>query len=240
MEECLICGRPLVYTTTERPVECVVCHRQFFSRVSCEGGHYVCDDCHGKDAVAWIEAYCLRSEEKNPVAVARALMDQPYVHMHGNEHHVLVGAALLTAYYHSGGAVAFAEAMAEIVRRGREVPGGACGFWGACGAAVSAGIFVSVVTGATPLSQDAWGLANTMTSRALAAIGAIGGPRCCKRDSFTAICQAVSFCREKLGVSMEMPESIECTYYVNNNQCLGRRCPYHLKGSGRKQEKENT
>ena len=240
MEECLICGRPLVYKPTEQPVECVVCRRRFFSRVSCEGGHYICDDCHGKDAIAWIEAYCLRSEEKDPVAVAKALMDQPYVHMHGNEHHVLVGAALLTAYYHSGGAVSFDEAMAEIVRRGREVPGGACGFWGACGAAVSAGIFVSVVTGAMPLSQDAWGLANTMTSRALAAIGDIGGPRCCKRDSFTAICQAVSFCREKLGVTMEMPESIECTYYVNNNQCLGRRCPYYPKSSGRKQEKENT
>lgn len=79
MEECLICGRPLVYKTTEQPVECVVCHRRFFSRVSCEGGHYICDDCHGKDAIAWIEAYCLRSEEKDPVAVAKALMDQPYV-----------------------------------------------------------------------------------------------------------------------------------------------------------------
>lgn len=240
MEECLICGRPLVYGTTEQSMECVVCHKRFFSRVSCENGHYICDDCHGKNAIEWIEAYCLQAEEKNPVAIAKALMDQPYVHMHGNEHHVLVGAALLTAYYHAGGTVSFAEAMAEIVRRGREVPGGACGFWGACGAAVSAGIFVSVVTGATPLSQEAWGLANTMTARALAAIGAIGGPRCCKRDSFTAISQAVLFCRETLGITMEMPESIECTYYIHNNQCLGLRCPYHPKDSARKQEKENT
>lgn len=27
---------------------------------------------------------------------------------------------------------------------------GACGFWGACGAGISAGMFVSIVTGSTP------------------------------------------------------------------------------------------
>lgn len=227
MEECLICGLPLVYETAERSMECAICHKSFYSRVSCEGGHYICDDCHGKKAVEFIEACCLQTAEKNPVAIAKTIMDSPYVHMHGNEHHVLVGAALLAAYCNAGGHVVLTEAMKEIVRRGREVPGGACGFWGACGAAVSTGIFISVVTGATPLSQKSWGLANTMTSKALAAISAVGGPRCCKRDSFTAIRQAVLFCRDHLHVSMVLPAYIECTYSERNNQCLGRQCPYH-------------
>ena len=47
---------------------------------------------------------------------------------------------------------------------------------GSCGAAISAGIFVSIVTKSTPLGSDAFDLANTMTSRALARIGEAGGP----------------------------------------------------------------
>lgn len=174
-----------------------------------------------------IEAYCRHCRDANPIRIAMALLDLPAVHMHGNEHHVLVGAALLTAYCQAGGNVSFADALPEIVRRGRDVPGGACGFWGACGAGISTGIFISVVTGATPLKKEEWGLANQMTAASLAAIGAIGGPRCCKRDSFTAIVQAAAFCRERLHVSMDMPEQILCTYHDGNRQCLKEACPYY-------------
>ena len=75
------------------------------------------------------------------------------------------------------------EALHEMMRRGGEVPGGACGFWGACGAGISTGMFMSIITGSTPLQTDAWGLSNQMTAAALAKIGEVGGPRCCKRDS---------------------------------------------------------
>ena len=39
-----------------------------------------------------------------------------------------------------------------------------------------------------------------MTGRALTAIGENGGPRCCKRDSYLAIFEAVKFTAEKLSV----------------------------------------
>lgn len=41
-----------------------------------------------------------------------------------------------------------------------------------------------------------------MTARALDSIGRVGGPRCCKRDSWLAILAAVDFVRERLGVEM--------------------------------------
>lgn len=233
MEECLICGLPLVYETTNRHMECAICHKSYDSRVSCKGGHYVCDACHEKKAVEYIEAYCLQTKETNPISIATALMDKPYVHMHGNEHHVLVGAALLAAYSNAGGKIALDKAMKEMVRRGKEIPGGVCGFWGACGAGISTGIFISIITGSTPLSEESWGLANTMTSQSLAAIGAVGGPRCCKRDSFSAIRQAVLFCRDVFHISMTLPERIACTYSARNNQCLGRQCPYYSANSSR-------
>ena len=107
-----------------------------------------------------------------------------------------------------------------------------CGFWGCCGAGISTGIYMSIITKATPLSGKSWGLSNCMTARALQAIGEIGGPRCCKRDTFTAVKEAVQMTKEKMGIEMELPEHIECGFYVENQQCLKNRCPYHPKGTG--------
>ena len=91
-----------------------------------------------------------------------------------------------------------------------------------------AGMFVSIVTGSTPLANEAWGLSNKMTSSALGAIGEVGGPRCCKRDSYLAIARAVEFVKEHLGVTMENGK-IECTHSAQNNQCIGKRCPFFKK-----------
>ena len=66
---------------------------------------------------------------------------------------MLVGAVLLTVYHNCGGQIDYPWAMEEMVRRGREVPGGICGFWGCCGAAVSTGIAFSVMKKATPLKR---------------------------------------------------------------------------------------
>lgn len=137
----------------------------------------------------------------------------------------MVGAALLTAYRNAGGRLALPDALSEMLQRGRQVPGGACGFWGACGAGISTGIFVSVALKATPLSGEAWGLANRMTARALEAIGRHGGPRCCKRDSFLAVTEAVRFVREHMGVQMT-EEPVHCTRSHLNNQCRREACPF--------------
>ena len=64
-----------------------------------------------------------------------------------------------------------------------------------------------------------------MTARALERIGQMGGPRCCKRDSFLAILAAVDFVREQLGVEMKRTVPV-CSYSGRNNQCMGKRCPF--------------
>ena len=144
----------------------------------------------------------------------------------------MVGAALLTAYKNAGGRLDLEAALHEMYSRGREVPGGACGFWGACGAGISAGQFLAIATQSTPLAAEPWGLSNRMTARALERIGTVGGPRCCKRDSFLAVLAAVDFVREHLGVEMARTVPV-CTYSGRNDQCLGRRCPFSAaRGTG--------
>ncbi len=224
---CLICGAPLHYFQQERELECALCHRKFPANASCEAGHFVCDECHTRRGLEVIREACGKSASRDPITLMQEIMENPFLYMHGPEHHVLVGAALLTAYHNCGGDIDLPQALSAMEERGKQIPGGVCGFCGCCGAAVSTGIFVSIATGATPLAAESWGLANSMTGKALERIGALGGPRCCKRDSFTAVLAAVEFAREHLGVTMEVPEEVVCTFSRENAQCLGRRCPYN-------------
>ncbi len=64
-----------------------------------------------------------------------------------------------------------------------------------------------------------------MTASTLGAIGKVGGPRCCKRDSYISIIKAVEFAKEHLGVEMSLGE-IKCVHSAMNNQCIGVRCPF--------------
>lgn len=226
-EGCLICGAPLEYLEEEVEMECALCHRRENSRTRCRSGHYICNACH-TSGLEGILALCRASDSRDPIALLEGMMSMPFCHMHGPEHHVMVGAALLTAYRNAGGALDLDRALGEMLARGREVPGGACGFWGCCGAGVSTGIYMSIATGATPLARESWGLSNQMTARALERIGGAGGPRCCKRDSYLAVLEAVRFTREKLGVSMEETHPT-CSRSAHNQQCLAGRCPFHPK-----------
>lgn len=226
-EECLICKAPLTYLETDQEMTCELCHQKQNSKTQCVNGHFVCDICHstGMDEMISI---CLNTKSTNPIEILETMMSMSTCHMHGPEHHVMVGAALLTAYHNAGGALDLNPALYEMQRRGKQVPGGACGFWGACGAGISTGIYLSIALKATPLATDSWGLSNRMTARALEAIGKQGGPRCCKRDSYLAITEAIHFTREHLGIEMTLP-SIQCSRAHLNNQCLQARCPFHPK-----------
>ena len=223
-EECLICKAPLEYLTQDETMECAICHKRESSKTRCVEGHYVCSECHtqGMDSIFGL---CLSESSRDPIAILEKMMSMPFCHMHGPEHHVMVGAALLSAYKNAGGAIDLQKALPEMYRRGKAVPGGACGFWGACGAGISAGQFVSIVTDSTPLAVEAWGVSNQMTAKALESIGKVGGPRCCKRDSYLAIAAAIDFVAENLHIHMEKNMPV-CSRSNQNNQCIGKRCPF--------------
>lgn len=129
------------------------------------------------------------------------------------------------AYKNAGGDIELHQAPAEMMNRGKSVPGGACGFWGACGAGISTGMFVSIISNSTPLAVESFGLSHLMTAKTLEQIGKVGGPRCCKRDSFLSILAAVDFVEQHFRVSMEKSEVV-CGYSVQKNQCIGTRCPF--------------
>lgn len=224
---CLICGAELeYYADRHEQMTCEICGKQVSSNVRCEKGHFICDECHGRKSVEMVVAACRELKSKDPVEIAQKLFENSFVHMHGPEHHVLVGASLLTAYHNGGGQIDLDKALEEMVERGMQIPGGSCGFWGGCGAALSAGISFSIITGTTPLSSESWGLCSMLTSRILAAMGSIGGPRCCKRTSFLSITEAAGFMNENLPSEIEITRDIKCSFSHNNRECITERCPF--------------
>ena len=120
-EECLICKKPLVYTETDEMMECALCQKRESSKTKCVDGHYICNDCHTKGMDALIRV-CLQSDSKNPIAIIRQMMRLPFCHMHGPEHHVMVGAALLTAYKNAGGNLDLYNALLEMMSQGKKRP----------------------------------------------------------------------------------------------------------------------
>ena len=207
-------------------MHCEICGKSFEGHAVCENGHYVCDACHASPAEGVVRSVVLNSSSKNPVDIADEIMASSFVHMHGPEHHFIVGASLLCAFCNTYGEVDLENALNAVISRGKKVPGGFCGMAGCCGAAVSAGIFLSVILKATPMSKEEWALSNRMTSRCLEAVSRLGGPRCCKRDSYTTILAAAEFLREELGKPLGVSDEILCSHFGENAECLKVECPY--------------
>ena len=58
---------------------------------------------------------CLTETSRDPAAIIGKMMAMPFCHMHGPEHHVMVGAALLTAYRNAGGDIDLPAALTETM-----------------------------------------------------------------------------------------------------------------------------
>ena len=162
-------------------------------------------------------------------------MSHPSVPMHGPEHHAMVPAVIVAAVKNAGYPVN-EEAVEKALDRGAKVPGGWCGFYGACGAAIGVGIAVSVLTGATPLTGQPRALANEATAFALSRM-LDGQPRCCKRASRKALEAAVDFLRERLDITLPRGQRVKCIYTGRNRECPREECDYYDSGSSSPGEK---
>ena len=175
-----------------------------------------------------IEA-CLKESSKNPIEIFYNIAQMDFVRIHGPEHHILDGAAILTAFYNAGGEIDLQNSLTELMKRGLQMPGATCGMWGVCGAVSSMGAALSIIDGTGPLSaDDSWGKHMEFTSKALGSLAQVGGPRCCKRDAFLSFQKAIEHINENYNVQMESSR-IECYFSDKNEQCIKEKCPFYKK-----------
>ena len=74
---------------------------------------------------------------KNPIEIAKSVMHEDFVNIHGPEHHFLDGAAFMVAYKNSGGDIDLDKAIDILAERTIKMPGAMCGYWGMCGSVSS-------------------------------------------------------------------------------------------------------
>jgi len=177
------------------------------------------------------EEYYRFPDDNGPLELAIKIMEAPGFSMHNYAHHYLVPAVLITVVrskQHCNEDLYLSE-LHETEKRALNVLPAFCGLYGACGAAVGTGIFMSVLTGTTPLSKDTWSMCNLITSETLKKIADIGGPRCCKRGTFIAIQHTIFFLEEHLSLKLKRPENVKCNFSKFNLECLKENCPYYKK-----------
>ncbi|HTY82047.1 MAG TPA: DUF5714 domain-containing protein [Dehalococcoidales bacterium] len=226
-ENCGVCGKALIYGTEEKKMTCAFCGKEARALIYCPEGHYVCDSCHSRAAVDVLRDILKTTKSTNPAEILEKVLAHPSVPMHGPEHHAMVPAILVAAAKNAGYPVPDG-AIEKAIERGSKIPGGWCGFYGACGAGVGVGIAVSVLTGATPLTGKTRGLANKATAYALGRM-ADEGARCCKRATRSALDAAVDFFADNLGIRLERGEKVKCVYVKRNKECVGKACAYFPK-----------
>lgn len=182
-----------------------------------------------EDKAKRIIELCLQEKSKNPIEIFHNIAKMDFIRIHGPEHHVLDGAALLTAYYNAGGQIDLQAGLHEVMRRGLQMPGATCGMWGVCGAVSAMGAALSIIDGTGPLSTDgSWGKHMEFTSKALWRLSEVGGPRCCKRDAFLSFQKAIEYINDNYDVKLESSD-IECDFSEKNEQCIKEKCPFHKK-----------
>lgn len=174
-----------------------------------------------------ILAHCLASAHTQPYPLLLELMRLPETAMHGPEHHLLLTAALLTAFCNETEQHAHLQSyLTQANERSMPVPGGACGNWGICGAAIGCGIYASIVSGASPFAEEEWKIAGQLTACCGNAVSKEGGPRCCKRDSFLSLLETIPYSNQAFGTHFTLPEDLRCDFFPNNKECKTRACPF--------------
>lgn len=162
----------------------------------------------------------------DPVIIFKHMASKEYISIHGPEHHILDGACILVAYSNAGGDIDLDSSLTRLLEEGLKMPGAMCGHWGVCGAVTSVGAVLAIIEGTGPLSVDgSWGAHMEYTSSAIAELGKINGPRCCKRDALIALKNAVSYINSHYDVTLLYDDQV-CGFSKLNKQCIGSRCPY--------------
>jgi hypothetical protein len=144
--------------------------------------------------------------------------------MHGPDHHPLVPAIILSVYKHLGGDISDQDILTGI-DRGNSIPGGACSFLGADGAAIGVGIAYSIIFNATPYMGKERQLVQRIVKDVLEEIAQYKAPRCCQRECYIALKMASQLSKKHLPFRLPADEAFICSQFHLNKECIGKKCP---------------
>ena len=183
-----------------------------------------------EDKYVHIKNILVKSKSKNPIKLINEIMNLDFINMHGPEHHFLDGACFLVAYANCVEEFDINIALDKLAERTIKMPGAMCGYWGVCGSVTSLGAALSIINNTSPISDTEYYKDNMkFSSSTISIMSKIGGPRCCKRNAYISLSNAIEFVKNEYNVGIET-ENIECSFSLKNKQCIKVKCPYYKNG----------
>ena len=222
---CMVCGSPLNYLEHDRPQACSFCGIVKTANAVCENDHFVCDDCHGENAIDIVRQICLNTDETDMIDLLNLIRSHPSIPLHGPEHHFIVPGVIVATYKNLGGIVTDADIRAAI-DRGKTIPGGVCAFWGGCGAALGAGAAFAILLKANPIKAVERKIVQKITGAIINEINLLEAARCCQRETWTALKTAANLSKKYLPFSLCADGSTLCAQQSKNRECIGKGCPF--------------
>ncbi len=229
-EHCMACGTGLEYMTGSEELTCGFCGKKELGHIRCPKGHFICEACHGKDAMKAIEDVVFKTDSKDPAALAELLMSHPSVPMLGCEHAFITGGALMAALRNSWSRKITEDEIREVfTRTARQALGGYCGLTGVCGIVPAVGACFSVFLGARCGSDNEQKITMDAIVKVTEEIKNLTGPSCCKAYVRGAVAVAAKIFEEKFGIALPVEaSSIVCAYTARHpHGCRKEKCPYY-------------
>jgi hypothetical protein len=231
----MVCGAQLVYAATGASLTCSACGKTDTAHIHCPNGHFVCEECHGRDFLPLIEQVLLASRSRDPCEIAELAMALPGLPMLGCEHAYIAGGALMAALRNDGSRSIGDDEIREVLARtSKQAHGGYCGLSGVCGIAPAIGAVFSVLTGARCGTDEPQHITMEAVIRASRAIAALPGPSCCKAYVRAALAAAIGYLEERLGIALPRGAAAPCASPARHpHGCPGESCPSYARGGMR-------
>ncbi|MCL6557649.1 MAG: carboxymuconolactone decarboxylase family protein [Firmicutes bacterium] len=225
----MVCGGKLEYLVAGREFQCVDCGQRETGYVYCAGGHYICEDCHGKRFFENILDLLFSAKGSDPVLIAEEIIKEAAPPMLGCEHAWIAAGALMSAIRNYGEIKVTDGQIAEALHRTRRQAVGAyCGLTGVCGVAVGIGASFSVLLGAACPKDRETAITMHVVSRVIEAIAGQAGPCCCKNFLRTALILSCRLLKEHFNVDLPYTGQITCAAsHRHPHGCRETKCSYY-------------
>jgi hypothetical protein len=230
----MICGSRLEYLSTGETMTCAYCRNPSEGHIRCSHGHFICNTCHGHDALQVIEATIFGTDDKDPSRIAELLIGHPSLPMLGCEHAYIAAGALLAALKNSPYAKVNDKDIKEVfARTAKQAVGGYCGLTGVCGIAPALGACFSVFLQARCGSDSEQKMVMEAVIRVSQSIAELTGPSCCKAYLRAALETAVTLFAERFGIVLPALKAPALCRHSSKHPhgCREEKCPYYQKES---------
>ncbi len=224
----MVCGSSLAYLDQARDVTCSYCGKVEQGHIQCPQGHYICDLCHNRDAMAVIEDIARTTTSKDPFEISGLMMSYPGLPMLGCQHAYIAGGAFMAAIKNEGSRGVTNNELTEVFKRTeKQAHGGYCGLSGVCGIAPAIGACFSVLTGSKCGTREEQRITMEAVTRITRAITDLTGPSCCKAYVWSALDVASDYLKESLRIVLPGHAKVSCSYTNKHpHGCRERDCPY--------------